>query len=162
MTDHPDGLPDDELTRLRAEIERLRRENTALGVRVQQAWADIEGLQHNLEAVEAIRAEEVAEHEASARIATAMATAIGWETPGENWVEKAAHLRPHVELLAAGRPTREQMPDALRALCKVLDGFRDGCETFQGLITQAWDEHDSAALLASPRPDGDQEATGGE
>lgn len=44
-----------------------------------------------------------AERNAADNIASKMATAIGWDTPGENWVEKAAALRDVKEQLAEAR-----------------------------------------------------------
>lgn len=64
---------------------------------------------HQDDEVESLRqalAELDSEHAASARIASAMAGAVGWETPGETWVDKARHLAPLAAELEAARELR--------------------------------------------------------
>lgn len=56
------------------------------------------------------------------------------------------------------------MPDALRDICKTLDRLRAECENLQGLITEAWREHEAGweeaeewrAMLAEARGERDQ------
>ena len=58
-----------------------------------------------------------AERNAADNIASKMATAIGWNTPGENWVEKAAALRG----------VKEQLAEAVRLLWIDHGGVQPGC-----------------------------------
>lgn len=67
---------------------------------------DVADLRDEVDSLKQALADLDSEHAASARIAGAMAAAIGWETPGESWVEKAAHLAPLAAELEAARALR--------------------------------------------------------
>jgi addiction module HigA family antidote len=66
-----------------------------------------EELTDEAESLRAELAERVAEHTAASRISSAMAEAVGWRTPGETWVDKAAYLRPLASELMGKRELRE-------------------------------------------------------
>jgi hypothetical protein len=82
----------------------------ALADEVERLRAALEDARDDLAAVESARREETDEYDACANIAKAMASAVGWETPGENWVEKAAHLAPLAAELEAARDARAAAP----------------------------------------------------
>ena len=72
-------------------------------------------------------AEQSTELRASSRIATAMASAIGWETPGETWVDKAAYLAPLAAELEAKRELRAaRNGEAVKEWPRSVEAFHPG------------------------------------
>lgn len=126
-----------DLDGLRVHVEALKDEGLSFESahayqEARQALADAaDELIDEIETLRAVLVEREAEHTASSRVAGAMAEAIGWRTPGETWVDKAAYLRP----LATELLGKRELRDAREGI-KPEGGFRPDWAVHPGEMLQ--------------------------